>query len=322
MPAPIRPATKPLAPARFPLTPAITIIATAVAAAGITYALLTRNRLLLIAVIDVYMTLMVVGALSIEVRHHNQVIAAVRAAYTDRLTGLPTRPVMDDLLTTATRDQLPVTVAVADVDGLHCVNATFGHAGGDQYLAEVARRLTRALPVGGTIARQGGDEFTLLVPGTVTPTHLATMIGSAFAGPATVGGQHLQPRASVGIHTGTGNAWHVLACADAAMYTAKDTGGNDILTYDAERDGIPETDGTRPVNRARDRRPAENPAGPTVAPWAAELLAPFNPAPRTRTGPASPSPGRRVCRIPPPSTPPTWHRCQARPDTSPPTISP
>jgi diguanylate cyclase (GGDEF)-like protein len=277
MPTQTRPAKKPLAPDRFPLTPStITIIATAVAIAGVTYALLTSNRLLLIAVIDVYMALMGVGAFYVEVRHHHQVIAAVRAAYTDKLTGLPTRPVMDDLLDAATRDQLPVTVAVADADGLHWVNATFGHAGGDQYLTEVARRLTRALPAGGTVVRQGGDEFTLLVPGTISPAQLATMIGSALAGPATVGGQHLQPRASVGIHAGTGNAWHILACADAAMYTAKETGGNHILTYDADRDGIPATDGTRPASRTRDQQPAWT---PSITPWAATSA----PVPAVRT---------------------------------------
>jgi diguanylate cyclase (GGDEF)-like protein len=266
VPIQTRPARKPLAPGRFPLTlSTITIIATAVAIAGITYALLTSHRLLLITVIDTYMALMVVGAFYVEVRHHHQLTAAGRAAYTDKLTGLPTRPVMDELLDAATRDGLPVTVAIADADGLHWVNATFGHAGGDQYLAEVAQRLARALPAGGVLVRQGGDEFTLLVPGTISPAQLATMIGSALAGPATVGGQHLQPRASVGIHTGTGDAWHILACADAAMYTAKETGGNHILTYDADRDGIPDTDGTRPASRPRDQQPAWS---PSITPWA------------------------------------------------------
>jgi hypothetical protein len=111
------------------------------------------------------------------------------------------------------------------------------------------------------------------------------MIGSALAGPATVGGQHLQPRASVGIHTGTGDAWHILACADAAMYTAKETGGNHILTYDADRDGIPDTDGTRPASRPRDQQPAWS---PSVTPWAVTSA----PAPAVRT-PAHPA-GPRI----------------------------
>jgi diguanylate cyclase (GGDEF)-like protein len=195
------------------------------------------------------------------------VAAAVRSARQDRLTGLPTRPVMDDLLCAATRDRVPVTVALADIDGLHAVNAALGHAGGDQYIAEVARRLARALPAGGTLVRQGGDEFTLLVPGAVTAAQLATMIESALAEPAVVGGQHLQPRVSVGVHTSTGDAWHTLACADAAMYTAKENGGNHVLTYDADRDGIPEADGTRPATRRRDRNPTHHPAIPgTPAP--------------------------------------------------------
>ncbi|GIF01998.1 GGDEF domain-containing protein [Paractinoplanes rishiriensis] len=284
----------------------ITTAVTAVAAVGIAYGLHAGIALLLVAVIKVYMTLMVVGAYHVDTWHRRQVTAAVRAAYTDTLTGLPTRPVMDDLLTAATCERLPVTVAVADADGLHWVNATFGHAGGDQYLTEVARRLSRAVPTGGTLVRQGGDEFTLLVPGTTTPAQLATMIGSAFAGPATIGGQHLQPRASVGIHTGTGDAWNVLACADAAMYTAKETGGNHILTYEPERDGVPEADGTRPTSRPRDRQPAGNPPGASVATWA--ITSAPAAAVRTPAHPdgsrASPSPGRCASRTTPPSSAP------------------
>jgi diguanylate cyclase (GGDEF)-like protein len=306
-PTPQRASIRP-APDRFPRILMIaTVTATAVAAAGIACASLTDNPLLVLALIKAYMTLTVIGAHHAGVRHRHQLAAAVRAAHTDTLTGLPTRAVMDDLLTVATRDNIAVTVAVADADGLHWVNATFGHAGGDQYLAEFARRLARALPAGGTLVRQGGDEFTLLVPGCITPAQLSTLIGSALAGPATIGGQHLQPRASIGIHTSTGNAWHALACADAALYTAKETGGNHILTYDADRDGTPEPDGTRPGTRRRDRQPGcDLPSADVLAgtgPGDPPAEHPTTTA--NRTDAASVSAGRHGCHSTSPATNPS-----------------
>src|SRR5439155_105263 len=48
---------------------------------------------------------------------------------------------------------------------------------------------------------------------------------------------------------------HARGCADAAMYSAKAAGGNHILVYDPDRDGVPEPDGTRPLRRRRDIDP-------------------------------------------------------------------
>jgi diguanylate cyclase (GGDEF)-like protein len=236
------------------LRPALLI--TGPAAAGIAYTVLTATPTAVTgAVITVYMTVVLVGAYRMQNRWQRSIAATVRTLRQDRLTGLATRPVMDDLLSTATRDRIPVTVALADIDGLHAVNATFGHAGGDHYIAAAARHLTRILPAGGTLVRLGGDEFTLLVPGAVTATDLAHLIRSALPGPVVFADQPHLLRASVGVHTSTGNAWHALACADAAMYTAKESGGDRVLTYDPDRDGIPEPDGTRPTTRRRDHDP-------------------------------------------------------------------
>src|SRR5439155_7684627 len=112
--------------------------------------------------------------------HGRQLRAAVAEARRDPLTGLPTRAVADQVLDAATRDATPITVALADIDGLHAINTNLGLAAGDQYLTAVARRLSRAVPAGGCLVRQGGDEFTVLAPH-VDPAELATAIGAAMA---------------------------------------------------------------------------------------------------------------------------------------------
>ena len=175
----------------------------------------------------------------------------------DPVTGLPTRAVAEAALRAATAHRTRLSVALADVDGLRAVNNGLGHAAGDQLLHAIAARLARAVPAGGLIARLGGDEFVLLAPDT-DPAALASAIGAALAGPATIAGHRLQPRASVGIATtdALADAHHALARADAAMYTAKDGAGNQIVLFDPDRDGEPDRDGTRPLVRRRDQRPS------------------------------------------------------------------
>jgi diguanylate cyclase (GGDEF)-like protein len=188
------------------------------------------------------------------------------------ITGLATRAIADQMLRSATRRGANLTVALADIDGLHAINANFGHAAGDQYITTVAARLARAVPTGGCLVRQGGDEFTLLAPDT-DPDDLAGAVGAALSGPATIAGYRIQPRASIGIaDSGGDDAHYTRACADAAMYTAKEAGGNQIMVYQPDRDGRPAGPGRYP------------PAGPPPRP---------QPARRRRGGPAA-RPRRRA----------------------------
>jgi diguanylate cyclase (GGDEF)-like protein len=198
-----------------------------------------------------------IGYAAAGLRYGRWMRAAVTEARRDPLTGLPTRAVADEILGAATGDATPLTVALADIDGLHAIN-TIGLAAGDQYIKVIAERLARAVPSGGCLVRQGGDEFTLLAPGT-DPDALATAIGAAMAGPAVIAGYRIQPRVSVGIahrdRDGDGDGNYARACADAAMYSAKAAGGNHIMVYQADRDGQPSPDGTRPLIRRRDIDP-------------------------------------------------------------------
>ena len=197
----------------------------------------------------------------------------LRAARLDPVTGLPTRAVADNALLAATAAGTRLTVALADVDGLRAVNNGLGHAAGDQLLRTVGTRLARAVPAGGLAARLGGDEFIVLAPH-ADPTDLTAAIGAALAGPATIAGHRMQPRASVGIATTDhhADAHHALARADAAMYAAKDAAGNQILVYDPGRDGEPDLDGTRPLLRRRDQRPTTTDTTAWAAPRPGEHL--------------------------------------------------
>jgi diguanylate cyclase (GGDEF)-like protein len=201
------------------------------------------------------------GGYLAAVWHRSDLRRQLDAARRDPVTGLPTRAVAEATLRAATADQSRLTVALVDVDGLRAVNNGLGHAAGDQLLHTVAARLAHAVPPDGLLARLGGDEFVLLAPDT-DPSALATAIDISLAGPATIAGHRVQPRASVGIATthapigGPVDAHHALARADAAMYSAKNAAANQILVFDPDRDAEPDRDGTRPLVRLRDERPS------------------------------------------------------------------
>ncbi len=245
--------------AAYPGTAAVLVFLAALLA-------LLTPAVLVLAAIRHLSVLGLIGAGATLLLYHGGYLAAVwqrrdlrrqlETAHRDPVTALPTRAVAEAALHAATLDRTRLTVALADVDGLRAVNNGLGHPAGDQLLHVIADRLTHAVPPGGLLARLGGDEFILLVPDT-DPAALATAIGATLAGPASIAGHRLQPRASVGIATtdALADAHYALARADAAMYTAKDAAGNQILVFDPDRDGEPERDGTRPLVRRRDQRP-------------------------------------------------------------------
>lgn len=85
----------------------------------------------------------------------------------DSLTGLYNRSYFDSEFNRLQNGlQLPVSIVIIDVDGLKKVNDTAGHDAGDYLIVSVAKVLSEAVGIEGTLARIGGDEFSLLLPKT------------------------------------------------------------------------------------------------------------------------------------------------------------
>ncbi|HEX8617799.1 MAG TPA: diguanylate cyclase, partial [Thermoanaerobaculia bacterium] len=157
-------------------------------------------------------------------------------AYHDALTGLPNRLLFRDRLTIALahakRQQSPLTVMFLDLDRFKYVNDTLGHSLGDELLRAVAARLRSVLREGDTIARMGGDEFTILL-GDVTAAEDAAKIAQKLldtvAEPLRVEGHELYVTTSIGIAMFPDDgdtAEALLKNADGAMYRAKEIGRN------------------------------------------------------------------------------------------------
>ena len=157
-------------------------------------------------------------------------------AYHDALTALPNRLLFRDRLTVALahakRQKAPLAVMFLDLDRFKYVNDTLGHSLGDELLRAVAARLRSVLREGDTIARMGGDEFTVLLADLKSPDDAATIaqkLLETIAHPLSVEGHELYVTTSIGIAlfpNDGDSAEALLKNADSAMYRAKDAGRN------------------------------------------------------------------------------------------------
>jgi len=162
-------------------------------------------------------------------------------AYHDTLTGLPNRRLLDDRLRQALylaqRRDARLAVMLVDLDDFKQVNDRFGHRAGDAVLREVATRLAGCVRKADTLARQGGDEFVVVIPEVAQQMDcqaVADKILRALASPARVEGEDLRLGASIGVSlypADAGDGEALLRNADAAMYRAKHAGGNQIRFY-------------------------------------------------------------------------------------------
>ncbi len=127
-------------------------------------------------------------------------------AYHDALTDLPNRALFEDRVTVALaqvrRKEQLVAMMFLDLDRFKIVNDTVGHTFVDQLLRDVAERLTGLVREGDTVARMGGDEFTVLLPdivGVEDATEVAKRAIEACRQPWNIDGREFHVTTSIGI---------------------------------------------------------------------------------------------------------------------------
>ena len=169
-----------------------------------------------------------------------------RLAYYDPLTKLPNRRLLQDRLgqavAAATRSRLYGAVFFIDLDNFKALNDTRGHDVGDLLLVAVAQRLRAGMREGDTVARQGGDEFVLLVENLGTEANeaatLAKQLGEKLRetidSPFTLNACEYHCRLSLGVSlfNGQDTVEDLLKHADLALYQAKRAGRNTLRFFD------------------------------------------------------------------------------------------
>jgi diguanylate cyclase (GGDEF)-like protein len=135
------------------------------------------------------------------------------------------------------RDESLLAVLLIDLDRFKNINDTLGHRHGDELLASVAKRFSNCARPQDTLARWGGDEFVVVLPGIQGPEiarDIANRYREALRDPFLHLGQTLNVTASIGVSISADAATEpqtLLANADIAMYRAKARGGNACVMY-------------------------------------------------------------------------------------------
>lgn len=195
-------------------------------------------------------------------RLHEQL---VHRAHHDSLTNLPNRFLFEQrmrhTLENASRYGHKAAILCIDLDRFKKINDSYGHATGDACLQEVASRLTKRLRESDTVARTGGEEFTVVIGEllhSADAEKVACDLLAEFRRRFTIDGLEMQLSASVGIalypdHGTEGS--QLWRAADIAMYRAKYSGGNRylVVSHDDAEYCTPDKTGSRVLN-GEDRR--------------------------------------------------------------------
>ena len=161
----------------------------------------------------------------------------------DPLTGLANRILFRDhverALVRRRRSRTSAAMLFVDLDDFKVINDSYGHRAGDRVLGEIARRLANTIRADDVAARQGGDEFTILlsrVRGVDEAVASAERLLTELRRPIDIGGQTITVGASIGIALAGGRdavTDDLLAHADAAMYEAKAQGKNRLAVFES-----------------------------------------------------------------------------------------
>ncbi len=164
---------------------------------------------------------------------------------TDALTGLDNRRHLneriDEMFQHAQRLNEPFSLVMCDLDKFKSVNDTYGHQAGDEVLKQLAKMLKDEAREIDRVGRYGGEEFMLLLPGTVLDaavTFAERVRKRIEAHTFTFDGGTLQRTASFGVsgwpHPSIDASDALVRTADDALYVAKETGRNRVIRYDGD----------------------------------------------------------------------------------------
>ncbi|HSP15018.1 MAG TPA: EAL domain-containing protein [Thermoanaerobaculia bacterium] len=164
-------------------------------------------------------------------------------AYYDTLTGLPNRALFGDRLAVAlghaSRHRYKVAVLFLDIDRFKQINDSLGHSVGDRLLKIVSARIRSAIREEDTVARFGGDEFTILIHiiGKIEDAgKIAQKVLDSLKAPITIDERDFVVTSSIGISIfpiDGADGETLIRNADTAMYRAKDLGRNSYQFYAA-----------------------------------------------------------------------------------------
>ncbi|MET0105659.1 MAG: sensor domain-containing diguanylate cyclase [Sedimenticola sp.] len=172
-------------------------------------------------------------------RHHLEKVHLSDMAHRDNLTGLANRYLFEQRLDATIQKTQPFTLLYIDLDKFKPINDRFGHEAGDHVLVNVAKRLQRSLRDTDTVARIGGDEFSVILTDIVDAgdaAKVADKLLAALVEPFDYEQTRCQIGASIGIACFPADADEMgglTRAADQAMYQAKEAGRNTYRHYHA-----------------------------------------------------------------------------------------
>jgi diguanylate cyclase (GGDEF)-like protein len=185
------------------------------------------------------------------IRRHRRQLALL--ANQDSLTGLPNRRHTYELgkaaLLTAAGTQIPLTVALIDLDHFKSINDRFGHAAGDKVLQEFARACRESIRDSDVLGRWGGEEFLIVMPGATLDVAMIALerlreLSLRIQLPSMSEGLQVGLSAGIaGYEANVKSLDELIARADAALYKAKHE-GRDLVRI-AEEDYSTASSGVR-----------------------------------------------------------------------------